>query len=397
LPLIINRFDANLRIEFHVSEAVKQLSEDWKRRFDDLSCKYEAERESLVSIFHDSRRVFCEFLSKKCRDEIDRSVERAKADTIREMEEKCASFIDDELAQQQIIFQESMKVTLNNLNANDRDKMNELRNQCLKAMDVQSHLMMCRQITELVHTTSVEKHHWQRRLGAMREEYEFKVITLQMRLNSLVGEILREHQSKSIIIALWLSFFKSLSAIDVNQLTQHERRMFFDFQQIQCELVENSEDSSSRIFKVEEKEKMDKKSLDGDDDDDDSNWMKNIDECNLKWKENGVKDSSVILNWRQSPVENISTTAQDAFMSSIFHRTSQTDCDYSMISNTASFIIALVRRSTNVNQLTETIVEILRNLLKSLELSTAESFVPMKKVDPLHIRDSKEIIEKRIS
>ncbi|KAG5680624.1 hypothetical protein PVAND_010118 [Polypedilum vanderplanki] len=406
----LERFETNLRIEFHVKEAVKKVNEEWQQRYNDLSSKYEEEKENLIKIFQDGRKVFCEYLAKKCQNEIDKSVEKAITDTRREMEEKCSRAIDDELAQQQAAFQKSMEVTLNNLKANDRDRMNELRNQCLKAMDVQSHLMMCRQITELMHMMSVEKEHWRKRFKSVKEEYEKKIISLEMRLNSFVGELSREHQSKSIIIALWRKFFKSLNAIDVDKLTQHEQRLFYEFQQIQCDLIEsydNDGSNFSRIFTLESEQQQiaqDQKSLDNNEHCDDDNMdccFKNIDEC-IQTGSIKSTDSSVAVKWEQqyhSPTETNSN--EDSFMSSIFHGASQTDAEKSAISKIASSIIAMVRNSTDEQQLKAVIAGMLNELARTrgnlMTTAGIDLIILPKVVSELKIRDSKEIIEKRIS
>lgn len=349
---------------------------------------HEEEKNDMMKIFQEARTVFCEFIAKKCKEETDKLVEKAKLDTREAMKEELAKLIDDELANQQKVFEESMEMTLNNLKANDRDRMNELRNQCLNAMDVQHHLMMCRQITELMHLMSIEKCHYDAKLSEMRDKYEMTISSLQSQLPSSL--LTGEHQSKSIFIA---TVEKVLERFALNRLDEHEKRIF---DEIHCIMANN--DCDSKIFIVTEAS---------------SNAVENslniIDENDwINQKEDEMRlqraSASVAVQWER---QNLSIFNDDTFMSSIFNRMS-TDFDRPSSKATekiASSIIAMVRESNNDKLLEESITEILHNMVtKQHRVLPAESVVqhvipmPVMRERSIQIKDSVELInEKRIS
>lgn len=384
-----------MRIKFHVEYERAKLNEEWQQHFDELSRDHEEEKKNLIKVFEDSRKVFCEFVAKKCQDEIYKHVEEAVGKTRQEMEVKCSKRIDDELAQQHTILQESMEVTLKNLEANDRDRMNELCNQCLNAMDVQNNLMMCRQITELMHLMSIEKNHWKELMNDLKDKYEMTIKTLENKINSFIVESSPEHQSNSFIVALWKRFFKSLKSIDVNELNESERGILNEIYRIQYDLIENYDDNLSRIFLVADDNDNDEKQQDFTDKNLIDNRMDQKDgEC-LKM------ESSVAVEWKRQNLSEV-ISIEDKFISSISHKMSKADASKniheSILLKTASSIMTMVKGSEDDDRLLEgKIIEILHKLPIQQQALTKSDIIPLPNVDSSHIRDSREIIDKKIS
>jgi len=332
-------------------------------------------------------------VAKKCQDEINKHVEEAVGKARQEMEGECSKRIDDELAQQHTILQESMEVSLKNLEAIDRDRMNELCNQCLNAMDVQSNLMMCQQMAELMHLMSIEKRHWKERMSDLKEKYETTIKTLENKVNSFIVDSAPKHQSNSFIVALWKSFFKSLKSLDANELNDCERGILNEIQRIQSELIENYDDNLSRIYLVDDN--VDKKEQDFHDKNVTNDWLDRKDSECLN------TESTVAVEWkRQTPSEVISI--EDKFMSSIFHKMSKADAlrniNDSVFSKTASSIITMVKGSEDDDRLLESkVIEILHKLQIQQQTLTTSDIIPLPNVDSPHIRDSREIIDRKIS
>lgn len=378
-----------MRIKFHVETETKKLNEEWQRRLQELMMIHEEEKNDMVKIFQEARTVFCEFIAKKCKEESDKLVEKARADMKAEMKAECTKIIDQELANQHKIFEESMETTLNNLRANDRDRMNELRNQCLNAMDVQHHLMMCRQITELLHLMSVEKRHYEAKLSELKDKYERTISSLQSQHSQ--SHLSGEHQSKSIFTK---ALTKTLNSVNVNTLDEHEKRIFDEIHRIMA-----NNDRDSKIFIVTEASSSAVENSHSVIDEND--WInRKEDEMRLQ-----RASPSVAVEWeKQKPTLNIFD--DDTFMSSIFNRMS-TDVERPSSKATqkiASSIIAMVRESTDDKLLEKSITELLHNMVTKHQRVPAEAVIqpvipmPVLRTEPLRIKDSMELIsEKRIS
>lgn len=346
------------------------------------------EKNDMVKIFQEARTIFCEFIAKKCK-ESEKLVEKARADTRDEMKAECTKIIDDELANQHKTFEESMETTLNNLRANDRDRMNELRNQCLNAMDVQHHLMMCRQITELLHLMSVEKRHYEAKLSELKDKYDRTISLLQSQHPQ--SHLSGEHQSKSIFTA---ALTKTLDSVNVNTLDEHEKRIFDEIHRIMA-----NNDRDSKIFIVTEASSSAVENS--------RNIIDENDWINRKEDEMRLQrtSASVAVQWeKQDPTCNVFN--DDTFMSSIFNRMS-TDVERPSLGATqkiASSIIAMVRESNDDKLLEESINELLHNMVTKHQRIPVESVMqpvipmPVLRNEPLRIKDSMELINgKRIS
>ena len=147
----------------------------------------------------------------------------------------------------------------------------------------------------------------------------------------------------------------------------------------------------SRIFLVDddngEEEKQQENLID--------DWMDQTDSECLNM------ESSVAVEWkRQTPSEVISI--DDKFISSIFHKMSKADpltnIHDSIFSKTASSIITMVKGSEDDDRLLESkVIEILHKLQIQQKVLTKSDIIPLPNVDCSHIRDSREIIEKKLS
>lgn len=176
------RYEANLRIKFHVETETKKLNEKWMSKMKQLKMDHDDEKRCLMKIAEDARKIMVEFITKKCQMDCEKMVDKAVIETRTEIEQKCAESIETELAQQTFMFQEYMEITLKNMEINDMDRMNELRNQCLRAMDLQNHLLICRQITELMHVVAIKKSNCRFKMMDMSNEYESIIGTILHKL-----------------------------------------------------------------------------------------------------------------------------------------------------------------------------------------------------------------------
>lgn len=374
------------------------MNEEWQQRYDEVLKERAEDKKYYLKVIQENAKNLCDVAVKKCQEDIDEHVSKAIAETKHEMTLECSKVVDDELAQQHIKNQEFMEVTLKNIEANGRDRMDELRNQCVKAMDLQSDLMMCRQITELMHLMSVEKQYWRAKLDALRDEYENKIFALQNQLNSFVSELSRGHQSNSIIIALWKKFFECLYGVNVNGLSRHERSIFDALQRIQRDLIENFDDNSNGTFIIHEQDKSHVNKSNDVDDDVYDDWNRNMNECLARG--NFPKDSSVAVNWqRQKFIEF--DPIEDSFMSSIFHRMSQADAGDLTLSKIALSIIAMVREFKDCDDDDKVLMKMIMSMLRKMTQtqdalsSLSTDMIPLHKTDSLQIIDSVELIEKK--
>lgn len=384
----IPRFEADLRIKFHVETETKKLNEEWERKWQELKKLHEQEKKDMIEIFHDSRKVFCDFISKKFKQDTEKLIEQARDEVRREMEVRCANLIDEELAQQHKNFEESMEVTLNNLKANDRDKMNELRSQCLRTMDVQHDLLVCRQITELLHLIGVERRHCEEKLCEMSGRYKATIESLQSRLEA--HETHQQHPSKSIFTAALMTTLNGVD--DVNALDEHEKRIFDEIQRLMQNDSNHGNDdneASSGTFIVSEASNSHQNS-------NKSDWIF-VNDNEMGSQRNS---SSVAVQWERIDSLEI-PEADDAFLSSIFNDTSSTT-DAQTLSQIALSIMELLKLELDERNLQTAISAVLRNTLGMQKRETLQPLIPMPttttSADPLRIKDSVEIVhQKRIS
>lgn len=391
-----NRFEADLKIKFHVEAETKKLNEEWHRRLQELIKIHEVEKNDMKNIIEESRAVLFDSITKKYKEETEKLVEKAKAEVREEMREECAKIIDDELAQQEKVFEKSMETTLNNLSENDRDKMDKLRNQCLKAMDVQHHLMMCRQITELLHLMSVEKSHWEGRLCEMRVKYEATISSLQARLDTYEKRqqhLSREHQSKSTFTTALMTALNGID--DVNALDEHEKRIFDEIQRMYRN-GSNDDDVDSRIFTITEPSSDAQNSHSIIDKND---WINR----NEEEKEMIFPAASVTVEWQHQNASQITSNNSnvDAFMSSIFNKMSVTSQDVYLprcqisIPKIVSSIIAAIKESKNDETL---LWQSINNIFQNMSVENQQRQKPAESIiNPVVMPSTRSHLGKRDS
>lgn len=137
------------------------------------------------------------------------------------MERKFSVNVERELAQQLALFDEQLENTLSNLKINDRQRMEEMRSQCLSAMDLQSHLMSVRQISELMHLMTVEKQFWKSKLAGTRRDLVTDEALSDCGTSSTPAQ---NNQSKSIK-RLWIEFLQRVDDFAGEKLDGDEMRI----------------------------------------------------------------------------------------------------------------------------------------------------------------------------
>lgn len=202
------------------SEALK-LNAEWHKRLSDQSAQHDAEKKCLKRIYEDGRELLKSFIEEKCKLETEKLLCKAVKDTTLELEQKFSVDVERELAQQLALFEEQMDNTLNNLKINDRQRMEEMRSQCLSAMDLQTHLMAVRQISELMHLMTVEKQFWKAKLANSRKDL---VSDEALSESETASTLAQGNQSKSIK-RLWIEFLQRVDDCAGEELDGDEMRI----------------------------------------------------------------------------------------------------------------------------------------------------------------------------
>lgn len=198
-----------------------QLNAEWHKRLSDLSAQHDAEKKCLKRIYEDGRELLKSFIEEKCKHETEKLLCKAVKDTTLQLEQKFSVEVDRELAQQLALFEEQMENTLKNLKINDRQQMEEMRSQCLNAMDLQTHLMAVRQISELMHLMTVEKQFWKAKLANTRRDLASDEALSESETASTPS---LGNQSKSIK-RLWIEFLQRIDDCAGEELDGDEMRI----------------------------------------------------------------------------------------------------------------------------------------------------------------------------
>jgi hypothetical protein len=329
-----------------------------------LANHHNDEVESLKKLNEDGQKALRESIERKCQLKTDELVAKAIAETKIEMEQKLSELVDKEVAQQVVTFREEIENTVKNLEINDRDRMEAMKDQCLKAMELQSELMECRHATELIQSMILQK----RQCSHTKTNVNLKQQTP------------KDHQSKSIK-HLWVEFMKRFDDVDGEKLDADERKIFDKIHHLRGELMMGLVDE---LFIIREASAV---NFDGENetqsDSNDANF--NIPpKIEIKW-EKSQKD--------EIPDDNFTSKVFNRFMQpqNLMHRRSST------ISNIVSSIINMVRESSDEKLLEEQIALLIQDVImrKVSVDSTAVDVVPMPKTEALHIRDSVEVMEEK--
>ena len=359
--------------------------------------QHDAEKNCIRQFYDESRELLREFVmerfQKGSKNLASEAVDRAES----EMDENCFELVDAEVARQSVVFQEQMENTLKNLEFNEKDRMEEMKKQCLNAMDLQSHLMLCRQIAEMMLMMTVEKKHWSKKI----EELQQRPTELENEKKLL--KCAQPDQSNSIKYLL-KELMHRLDDLDVQALDGDEKKIYDKIYQISREkLMERKQENAEELFFIQEPT-VDKCEL-----------SKN--ELNRDWIEEhdtrkSVQQQPPYINVKWEKLENEENFAQTdivdgSFASSVFNRFTQPQNSIhpnapSDIPQIESSIIGMVKNSKYEERLHEDISAMIHDVIKtklsSVDPSTpAANFVPMPKVESLKIRDSLETLAKRVS
>lgn len=379
------RFKADKRIKFHIATETEKLNEEWEKRVDRIKLQHEDEKKSLMKLNEEARNLFQEFLAKKCEHEKEILLKQTVAETKAEMEKNCVEQVNEELMQQSIDFDEKLENTLKNLEAIDKDRMNTLRNHCLDSMDLQANLMTCRQLTEMMHMMVTIEKRWRMKMTDMKNDFE----------NPAKDSC--DHQSKSLK-QLWIEFQHQLCSFDGKMLGGDEKEIFDKILQIRGELmIEPSSDRSTDCFIIQEPLAFRHDAMS-------EELMK--DEQNVDWIEK--RESEVGFRMERAPYVNvkwenddIGSPTVDSFMSSVFNRFLEPQRSmHRQATEIASSIMELVKKSIDDEQLKENIATIVRDLLEGFAGNKfspdASVVVPMPKTEAVSIKDSMEVLARRV-
>lgn len=375
----------------------RKLNEEWQERVNQLMMQHDAEKNCMRQFYDDSRELLREFVMGKFKAESEELASKAVAEAKIEMDKKCSEQVDSEIARQSFLFQEQMENTLKNLEINDKDRMEEMKRQCLNAMDIQSHLMLCRQITEMMHMMTIEKKHWRKKMESQRKPTELESE------GKLLKKYAQHNQSKSIKYLL-TEFMQELNDLDVEALDGDDEKIYQEIHQICRKFKRQKVDELEKLLIIEEPTV--------------GELSKN--NFNLDWIE--MEDSNknienrppfIDVKWEKFEIDNSIVQIQDnvwgsSFASSVFDRFTQPQDSIhpnasSDIAQVISSIIEIVNISKDDKQLQEKniaakIHDVIMKKVPTVDpLAAAVDIVPMPKVETVSIKDSLETLEKRVS
>lgn len=356
----------------------------------------ENEKNCIRKLYLESSELLREFIMDRIKGETEERVSKALSVVSSGVDEKCSEALDKEIARQSILFQEQMENTLKNLEINDKDRMEVMRDQCLKAIDLQSHLMLCRQLTEMMNLMIVEKKHWQKKIE--------DAVQKQTELENEQNLKRSAHQSKSIKDLL----MEVLYQFDVVALDDDDQRIFKEIYQLcrEFKIDEKNQntDEMENVLIIQassrdatESERVgDKKKLD---------WIGFKDVC----EDNEKHPPFLDVKWEKFDIEDsrVENEADASFTSRIFNRFTKPHDPIQLsaasdIPQIASSIITMVKNAKNEDGMLQNITTMIHNVIMkkvpTVDLpEPAVSVVPMPKVETLNIRDSLETLTKRVS
>lgn len=354
---------------------------------------HEDEKQCLMKVYDEAQHLLKEFILGKCRCEAEKSVSEAVVKSKAEMEEKISEIVDKEVAEQSVLYQEQMRNTIRNLESNNKDRIDEMTNQCLKAMDVQNHLMVCRHLTEMMHMMTVEKQRWRRRMMDMKNEYESIVGKSHIASANSATES-QDHQSKSIKY-LWMEFGKQLDDVNVKALDESEQRIYNKIREFHGELV--MEHTASLAI---DKEATVSRLAD----------VNSTHELNTVCKHQpGNRESpnfsEISAQWERIDNFEGETPRHGSFSMELLNRMPMDQSTVKRQSSApriASTIVKMVRTSNDEKDLEKNIAILLKDA-KSVEISLVDALapavdvIPLPNIETMQIKDSVALMEKRVS
>ncbi|CRK92940.1 CLUMA_CG006624, isoform A [Clunio marinus] len=366
------RFEEDNKIRFHVKQASLESDEECQKRINDLISKHEYEKTKLRKTYDDARDLLTKFTSKKFQIEMGKVRTKAYDEAESEMNGKVLEIVDREIANQNILCQEQINNTLKNMEINNRDRINEMKNQCLKAMDVQNHLMTCRHITEMMHMMTVQKRYWSRQISDMKNDLENLMGTLPK--NSFP-----HHQSKSIK-RLFMELVSQIHNVNNEELDETEKTLLDGIRQLHSELLmtSNSEEmtqgyENSIRSKENVKTEHDDRLID----------IHCIETSNLKLL------SSIEVQWEK--IENVDNEMfpSNSFLLTVFNRFNMVRSRQSVsTSNNSSFEPTMTDNDS---------LNILESFSLADAMAPAVAIIPMPKTEDFHAKDSLTLMNKRVS
>lgn len=344
------RFEADLRIKFHVGSEREKLIEEWEKRVDELKMKHEQERQRIMELNDEARDLLRDFLAKQFEHQRE---------------------ILLELMQQSIDFEAKLQNTLKDLEVNEKHQA--LRNQCIDSLDLQRNLMTCRQMTETMH--------YDERRSSEMKDTDMKNDFANSKKDSW------DDQSKSLK-QLWIEFQHQLDGFDSEELRGDEKEILNKIHQIRGELMmKRQRADGSRNSSVIQEPIM------ASDDAEREELVKNLQ--SVDWigeRESRIKRAPYVNVKREN--DDIRAPTVDSFMSSGLNRFSQPQRSMQrQTTEITSSIIALVRNSND--DLKENITAVVEGLL---EASVGDKFETDASVSPTsEAVNIKESVERRFS
>lgn len=364
------------------SESLK-LNAEWHERLSDLSAQHEAEKKCLKRIYEDGRELLKSFIEEKCKLESEKLLCKAVKDMTFELERKFSVDVERELAQQLALFEEQMENTLNNLKINDRQRMEEMRSQCLSAMDLQTHLMAVRQISELMHLMTVEKQFWKAKLANTRKDLVSDEALSESETTSTAAQ---GNQSKSIK-RLWIEFLQRVDDCAGEELDGDEMRICREIHHVREKMMKQpgnyDRTSTTGDIATEQAE---------------TPSPSTIGSARHRPTSNGT-DRFIDVAWEKMENNGNESDTDDSFSCHALKQFLQPQHSlHPEIASSIKNVMKKVRELQLDGNMAGMIHDALLAEFASLNsLSQAVDFVAMPKTEVVTIRDSLNILEKRVS
>lgn len=352
---------------------------------DELTLQHEAQKRCLREIYEEGRELLSKFIMEKCSKECEKLLTKTMTEARVEMEKECSETVDKELAQQSVLFQEQLQNTLSNLEAGDKDRMEEMKSQCLVAMDLQSHLLICQKVTEMIHMMALERKRWrtnvegenERIVGAIDRSRIVKESTLDDQSESIkksTTEVLLQQLDGGVGVRISADYESKISQENPDDF------MIEASQQKVCDLDEVLIIHQPAVSK--DKLMNDDASLD---------WIDRKLDINFQ----GKPAFPSTVSWDKLDA-NSEENNQSSFTSSIFKRFTQSNATMENLSpeELASKIIKMVKESSDEKQLQENVASIFTKVKSTEKLPTVDlhapvvTLVPMPMPEGVNIKDS---------
>ena len=229
-------FEANLKLKYHVDYVTKKLNEEWQNKFDAVVKQHEYDKSFVIESYEDSREIMRQLMTKTIEDKENPAylIENAINDTKEQMKNQCNDAINNELALQTANFNEAMHKTLKNLEINDKNKLDKMQNECLKAMDVQSNLFNCKLVTEVMHVMAMEKQCFKIKLSEIQKKHEVE-------MKKMEEKIKKQRTEEKSLNRLWNEFLIDIQQLQIENFTDYENKIFQEINFLENQLAKRFE------------------------------------------------------------------------------------------------------------------------------------------------------------